>query len=632
MAVELCAGNVTRLLESLEDIDGRTAANSTALHIAAQGELVGSVRSLILHKASVTAKDRNKKTPLDIASGLCKRILARILPVSATACGDENLTEMPNSSKVTSLHEVSDMLHEGMKVQLADGFKDEMDASGGPLQPGEEGVIRHINYANKQPVNVERSGRTWWYTLKALSPSDFSQSMGWSLLMLAAEDGNLEIIETLLGENSDIHAKTTHQETALHLATSGKQTAAVHALIEARAHIEAEDCQFRTPLHIAAMRGSSDIIKILLAKKTADNVSFLEHPDFKQYSALHYAASTSAQSVCLLVEAQANVDARDSTQRTALHLAAQTGSLATLRALVNMKADCNLKDNEGNTPFELAKTEQCKYALKVIGSGGFTPLMVAAERRGTEVRQYLNQYTLIYSTFKSIKTKESFSPSLEEAVKKYLSLGPKLQKWIWGPHEKKLILSDDKERIKKNFPSHPDYSCVLGSEELEEGIHFWEVTVENVRSMWIGIARGVEENNLLSSCTTRPGEDGCLLAFNSSGGYPEVYGSKHVKIRSIPDSGYMSGDKLTFELDSCRHVLKMRINDVLAVIALDVDDREVRPYVCMDYEESVTLGERFSRVLDMRTVSEDELSGLNNSLWTQELDFALKELVHTGLK
>ncbi len=616
------------MLDSLENIDGRTSANRTALHIAAQCGLSESVRLLLLHKADVAAEDRSMKTPSDIASSFCKRILDSIVPVSPT-CAVNDTTEM----QCVTLHEVRDILQIGMQVHLADGFENEMDAAGGPLKPGEDGIVRSINHADTlQPVNIEKSGRTWWYTLRALSPSDYSQSMGWSLLMLAAYCGNLEMLEKLLSENYDIHAKSTQKETALHLAAFRKHSAAVQVLVDAKAQVDAVDCQLRTPLHIAAMRRSSDIVKILLAHAPTDRVLFLEHLDRKQNTALHYAASISVQSVYLLVEAQARVDGIDSLDRTALHLAAQAGNSGTLRALINMKADCNMRDKEGHSPFELAKTEQCRYVMKVIGSGGWTPLMVAAERRGTEVRQYLNQYSLIYSTLKSIKSQTSFSPSFQEDVKKYLSLGPKPDQWIWGPHEKRLFLSDDKLMVKKMYPSHPDpdYSCVLGSQEFEEGIHFWEVTVENVSSMWIGIARGVAENNLLGSCATRPGEDGCLLAFTSGGGYPEVYGSKPVKIRSIPESGFTSGDKLTFELDTIRHIFKMRINDVLAVIAMGVDDYRVRPYVCMDYEESTTLGARFSRVCNSRIVGNDELSGLNNSLWAEEMDLALKNFLDTG--
>ena len=74
------------------------------------------------------------------------------------------------------------------------------------------------------------------------------------------------------------------------------------------------------------------------------------------------------------------------------------------------------------------------------------------------------------------------------------------------------------------------------------------------------------------------------------------------------------------------------MNELLAVIAVDVDDVRVRPYLCLDYEESVLLGERQSRTVQNIATFEEANSGLQNSDWTDAQDSALRQILHEGEK
>ena len=628
LAVELCSGKVARLFDNFENTESRTLFQSrSALHIAAFYGQPNSVSSLILNQADISVEDIDKNTPLNLATGWCKIILQNMEPakIEAPSADDYDISQ----TKIRSLAEVGNVV-EGMRVILAAGYVQEMDASDGPLKIHDEGIIVNVWDDSDQPVSVEKVGgsKPWRYTLKALAPSEPGFA-GWTLLMLAAKEGNLGHMESLISNLADVNAKHSGQQTALHIATAQGHIAAVLSLLEAKADLEIKDRCLRTVLQIAAAKRNSQIVRILLQSEQGVKSLQLGTLDSNSYAALHYAASVSSAEVAeCLIRAKANLEEKGPWRQTPLHFASKYGNAHTLLCLIYLKADINATDEKGSTPLDLAQSDQCKHVLKSVGAGGWTPLMVASSCG--EVLQYLDQYSSVQSLYKSIHEKSTFPKTFEDDIKYYLSLDVKSQLWVWGPKEKLLVLTNESQVVSKAFPSNPDYSSVLGTENFEDGVHTWDLHVDNVRAMWVGIARGIEENFLLNSYPTRPGEDGCVLAFSNDGGFPVLFGTKNVTIRSLPDTSYKSGDTITLHLDMRKHILKMKINGMLVVAASNVDDRAVRPFVCMDFTERITLGKRVSRVKSSRIISEEELSALNNSIWPEAWDLALRDCTFSG--
>ncbi|MDB5869733.1 MAG: Ankyrin, partial [Polaromonas sp.] len=86
-------------------------------------------------------------------------------------------------------------------------------------------------------------------------------SKGESALMLAALKGRLDLVEKLIKKGADVN-KTGW--TPLHYAASGSQPVIISLLLENSAYIDAESPNGTTPLMMAAMYGSSDVVKLLL--------------------------------------------------------------------------------------------------------------------------------------------------------------------------------------------------------------------------------------------------------------------------------------------------------------------------------------------------------------------------------
>lgn len=214
--------------------------------------------------------------------------------------------------------------------------------------------------------------------------------------------------------------------------------------------------------------------------------------------------------------------------------------------------------------------------------------MHTAEQGGEQFEKYTTAMDCVHCIQKQLE----FPCWFKKAVRFYASLKQQPTTWRWGPREpQNLELTADFCTVTKKRDS-PDYSCVLGCSTFQEGIHAWNVLVENVSSMWVGISRGVEEKGYLGSCPVGQGgqddPDFFLLAFHNRG-ITKTSGNFDIKQTILLNYSYCSGQKLSFELDMLRHTLKMAIDGTLAVVVYDVDDRGVRPFICMDYYESVKL-------------------------------------------
>ena len=117
--------------------------------------------------------------------------------------------------------------------------------------------------------------------------------------------------------------------------------------------IDASDGDGRTPLSWAASRGDAGAIQSLLAAGAN-----CRRVDKQQISALFHAARRDKECVDLLLEAKADVNARDCTSNTPLHVAAisvkETGPLEKVKSLLNAGADIDAQDVIGRTPLNRA--------------------------------------------------------------------------------------------------------------------------------------------------------------------------------------------------------------------------------------------------------------------------------------
>ncbi len=152
--------------------------------------------------------------------------------------------------------------------------------------------------------------------------------------------------------------------------------AAVRALLQEGADVNAAHGDGMSALHWAAERGDAEMVGTLLqAGAAADAVTRIGH-----YTPLHVAGTGGhAKVIARLAEAGADVSATTSTSgATPLHLAAAAGSAAAVAALLDHGADADARESAwGQTPLMFAAARDRVEAVRVLLDRGADPAITS---------------------------------------------------------------------------------------------------------------------------------------------------------------------------------------------------------------------------------------------------------------
>ena len=108
-----------------------------------------------------------------------------------------------------------------------------------------------------------------------------------------------------------------------------------------------------TPLHLAATKNNSEVVKILLENGAEVDAVAID----SGCTALHYAASLGYAELCeLLARYGANLDAQTTRLETPLHLAVAKGHAGVVALLLKYHARLDIRDRNGMTPLQQAET------------------------------------------------------------------------------------------------------------------------------------------------------------------------------------------------------------------------------------------------------------------------------------
>ncbi len=187
-----------------------------------------------------------------------------------------------------------------------------------------------------------------------------------SQLFALTKRGDVPRLRKLLqrGVDPDLRDKNLLTPLMLTVASGRKQIASL--LITAGARVDARGVGDVTPLHAAAVNGQVDMAAMLIANgaDTAVRTVYQETP-------LHWAISGDARLIPLLAANGVPVDALDRNGRSALHLAAMKGNRDGAIALLGEGADRNLRDNNNESPAELAARHEHWELVTVFRDAGF---------------------------------------------------------------------------------------------------------------------------------------------------------------------------------------------------------------------------------------------------------------------
>jgi ankyrin repeat protein len=201
-----------------------------------------------------------------------------------------------------------------------------------------------------------------------------------------------QVLDVVLQYRPRVDQRDEEGNTAMHLACRDGLAEAVSMLLEiGGARAGAGNHALQTPLHLAAWAGRIACMELLLEAQ-AD----VERKDESDRTALHLAASGGrAEAVALLVRAGAEKEAGDIEGRTPLHLACWNGHGRAAATLIEAGADVSAADKLGVTPLHLAceagdaETAQALLAADAradaADSEGTTPRQLADESADEEL-------------------------------------------------------------------------------------------------------------------------------------------------------------------------------------------------------------------------------------------------------
>ncbi|XP_067936599.1 poly [ADP-ribose] polymerase tankyrase-1-like isoform X2 [Watersipora subatra] len=382
----------------------------TALHLATDKSSYDVMELLLEKGTKVNALDNLGQTALHRAAQqgnvqACKLLMAYNIDISIVSLQGYSAAQLATEP-------VQEFLREGpltggtdVDIQLLDAAKT------GDMDLVKKLVTAHIGAVNCRDLDGRHS-----------TPLHF-----------AAGYNRLSVVQHLLDNGADVHAKDKGGLVPLHNACSYGHYEVTELLLEHGACVNVADLWKFTPLHEAAAKGKYEICKLLL-KHGADpqrrnrdghipldlvKVGDIDTADLLRGDAalLEAAKKGELQRVQKLATVQ-NINCRDTQGRnsTPLHLAAGYNNVEVAEFLLQSGADVNAQDKGGLIPMHNASSYghvdiaalliKHKTCVNAVDKWGFTPLHEAAQKGRTQLCALL----LNHGADPSMKNQEGQTP------------------------------------------------------------------------------------------------------------------------------------------------------------------------------------------------------------------------------
>ncbi|XP_062572314.1 ankyrin repeat domain-containing protein 50-like [Saccostrea cucullata] len=189
---------------------------------------------------------------------------------------------------------------------------------------------------------------------------------GTSPLMLAARNGNTDIVCLLLQQNALVNHHDQAWLYPIHYACLSGSLETVICLFDHGAILDVVENKGITPLHSAAFKGHDDIVKFLLSKKCSVNQN-----DINLNTALHFAAAYGHLNVVkTLLKNGANVNHVNKGLETPVFYAALQGHYMVAKELINFGAEINKCSCTGRSPLMQAALNNHTNLIELLLESG----------------------------------------------------------------------------------------------------------------------------------------------------------------------------------------------------------------------------------------------------------------------
>ncbi|XP_010951248.2 inversin isoform X8 [Camelus bactrianus] len=347
------------LLKAGADVNKTDHSQRTALHLAAQKGNYRFMKLLLTRRANWMQKDLEEMTPLHLTtrhkSPKCLALLLKFMAPGEVDTQDKN--------KQTALH-WSAYYNNPEHVKLL--IKHDSNI-GIPDVEGKIPLHWAANHKDPSAVHTVRCILDAAPTESLLNWQDYE---GRTPLHFAVADGNVTVVDVLTSyESCNITSYDNLFRTPLHWAALLGHAQIVHLLLERnKSGTIPSDSQGATPLHYAAQSNFAETVKV-----------FLKHPSVKDDSDLEgrtsfmWAAGKGSDDVLrtmLTLKSDIDINMADKYGGTALHAAALSGHVSTVKLLLENNAQVDATDVMKHTPLFRACEMGHKDVIQTLIKGG----------------------------------------------------------------------------------------------------------------------------------------------------------------------------------------------------------------------------------------------------------------------
>ena len=370
---------------------------------------------------------------------------------------------------------------------------------------------------------------------------------GLTPLQIAVNNGNTDIIGLLINANADLNKFSENDKAPVHVASVD----GYNGLPQINAYINTANPAVYTPLCIAAMKGRTDIVKLLLLSKAEIDMPVqvkdpLMHDSVYSITPL-YAASEKGYTdiVKLLINANADVNTVSRFGYTPLHIASANNHPDIVRLLLSSNVDVNATTIIGYTPLYIASKRGYTEIVKLLlqsgadvnfqSKNGYTPLYIASKKGYTDIIKLLLEYNASVNPMQNNMFSEDF-----ESYPTYINIHYYQNPTIWqtvGKHTQSVFIAEnyDNKYAVINFDSNSHAWLSFGF--VQKIDHYWNPP-EDLSKAVISFDIASDLDNPITNVLS--------AAVMTAGG--EVYRLPNTELKTIPGRGD-GWVTMTFKID-----------------------------------------------------------------------------------
>ncbi len=201
---------------------------------------------------------------------------------------------------------------------------------------------------------------------------DATEIARYSGLHAAAHRGDVAAIEKLVVSKADVNARDGYGRTPLHVAAFAKQRDAIRALGKAGANLGLLERDIYDAVTIVSVADDEETLRSLLALGASAKLTTSRYDGTALIAAAHLGHDGVVRQ---LINAGAPLDHVNNLHWTAVIECIVLGNggarhQATLKALIDAKANLQLTDRQGNTPLALAKSRGYREMVAMLETAG----------------------------------------------------------------------------------------------------------------------------------------------------------------------------------------------------------------------------------------------------------------------